>query len=42
MDGEAWWTIVCGIVKNGTGLSDFTFTFYEQDGGIVTVVDDVI
>ena len=26
MDGGAWWTIVHGVAKNWTRLSDFTFT----------------
>ena len=28
MDGGAWWTIVHGVAKNWTRLSDFTFTFH--------------
>ena len=27
MDGGAWWAAVHGVVKSGTRLSDFTFTF---------------
>ena len=27
-DGGAWWTIVHGVSKSWTRLSDFTFTFY--------------
>ena len=28
MDGGAWWAAVHGVTKNGTQLSDFTFTFH--------------
>ena len=28
MDGGAWWAAVRGVVKSGTQLSDFTFTFH--------------
>ena len=28
MDGGAWWAAVHGVAKNGTWLSDFTFTFH--------------
>ena len=28
MDRGAWWAAVHGVVKNWTGLSDFTFTFH--------------
>ena len=28
MDGGAWWAAVHGVVKNGTRLSDFPFTFH--------------
>ena len=28
MDGGAWWAAVHGVVKNGTWLSNFTFTFH--------------
>ena len=28
MDGGAWWAAVHGVVKSGTRLSDFTFTFH--------------
>ena len=27
MDGGAWWATVCGVAKNQTRLSDFTFPF---------------
>ena len=27
MDGGAWWATVCGVAKNRTQLSGFTFTF---------------
>ena len=30
MDSEAWWTIVHGVAKSRTRLSDFTFTFHFQ------------
>ena len=29
MDRGAWWATVHGVTKNGTGLSDFSFTFTE-------------
>ena len=29
MDGGAWWATVHGVAKSWTGLSDFTFTFYN-------------
>ena len=28
MDGGAWWTVVYGVAKSRTRLSDFTFPFY--------------
>ena len=28
MDGGAWYTVVHGVAKSQTRLSDFTFTFY--------------
>ena len=28
MDGGAWWAAAHGVAKNGTQLSDFTFTFH--------------
>ena len=28
MDGGAWWSVVHGVVKSRTRLSDFTFTLY--------------
>ena len=28
MDGGTWWTVVHGVVKSRTRLSDFTFTFH--------------
>ena len=28
MDGGSWWAAICGVVKNQTRLSDFTFTFH--------------
>ena len=28
MDGGAWWAAVHGVMKSGTQLSDFTFTFH--------------
>ena len=28
MDGGTWWTIVHGVAKSQTRLSDFTFTFH--------------
>ena len=28
MDGGAWWTVVHGVARGWTRLSDFTFTFY--------------
>ena len=28
MDGGAWWAAVCGVARNQTWLSDFTFTFH--------------
>ena len=28
MDGGAWWAADHGVAKNGTRLSDFTFTFH--------------
>ena len=27
MDGGAWWSIIHGVAKSRTRLSDFTFTF---------------
>ena len=30
MDGGAWQTTVHGVTKSGTGLSDFTFTFFQS------------
>ena len=31
MDGGAWWATVHGTAKGQTRLSDFTFTFTEED-----------
>ena len=31
MDGGAWWATVHGIAKGQTRLSDFTFTFTEEE-----------
>ena len=28
MDGGAWWVTVHGVLRSGTRLSDFTFTFF--------------
>ena len=28
MDGGAWWSVVHGVAKSWTRLSDFTFTFH--------------
>ena len=28
MDGGTWWTVVHGVVKSRTRLSDFSFTFH--------------
>ena len=28
MEGGAWWAAVCGVAKNWTRLSNFTFTFH--------------
>jgi len=30
MDRGAWWAAVHGVVKGGTQLSNFTFTFHFQ------------
>ena len=30
MDGGAWQTTVHGVTKSRTGLSDFTFTFFQS------------
>ena len=32
MDGGAWWTLVHGVAKSRTQLSDFTFTFNAVEG----------
>ena len=29
MDRGAWWATVHGVAKSQTGLSDFTFTYYN-------------
>ena len=29
MDGGAWQATVCGVAKSHTGLSNFTFTFFQ-------------
>ena len=31
MDGGAWWAIVHGVAESRTRLSDFTFTFHQED-----------
>ena len=33
MDGGAWWTIVHGVAKSRTQLSDFTFPFPDGSEG---------